>query len=347
MLNPVRLAVFLIAFIGTAMAADSGGWTITPGFDCAKARSAVEKTICRKPQLAALDRSLSDMFRVRLAGLIDADRAKVLADQRSWLKLRDATCAGDDAAMAECLGVAYLRRMGELGESGPVWFAQRCDRTANRAVIAYPIGLAGVDALPLPNGTKIQCVFSNGTTLTAERAGAHLRVWIGHRIAFDREVASAIRLVVAGGVIEMCDGVLSTDRADKDGLRCVPIAQTFSAGPMDYVTFPPSGAARPSDEIMILYGEDQAFCRRFIGKSDVVLAPSLGAIPVESEEYPPLVPWGGRALWAEVRLFSENNVDYVFSRSAPGQLPVYAEIQRRDSNKRHVICRFTSFGAMP
>lgn len=78
-----------------------------PSFDCARAATAVEKTICATPALARKDLELATLLEQMRHGYdtID-DRAQLLALQRAWLKKRDAACAsaGDAAA---CLAAQY------------------------------------------------------------------------------------------------------------------------------------------------------------------------------------------------------------------------------------------------
>lgn len=86
-----------------------------PSFDCARATTVVEKTICSPDHrdLADADRLLASVFaQVRKA------RPEAIAEQRQWLKQRD-TCLAKEFP-ADCLRTAYAERrdmlLGELGE---------------------------------------------------------------------------------------------------------------------------------------------------------------------------------------------------------------------------------------
>lgn len=82
-----RYALLLLALSlapAAAFAAAAG-----PSFDCRRAATPVEHEICRKPQLAAFDRRIADLYAQAL-GLLDAeDAGQLRADQKTWLKFRD------------------------------------------------------------------------------------------------------------------------------------------------------------------------------------------------------------------------------------------------------------------
>jgi uncharacterized protein len=85
----------------------------TPGFDCRTARSATERTICAKPELAARDRALTTLWQAAPRG--DAERAA----QRAWLATRNA-CGAD----ANCLADAYGVRLDQLATRLPLALAR-------------------------------------------------------------------------------------------------------------------------------------------------------------------------------------------------------------------------------
>ncbi|HUA52071.1 MAG TPA: lysozyme inhibitor LprI family protein [Candidatus Sulfotelmatobacter sp.] len=58
-----------------------------PGFDCAKARSPVETTICASDGLAAADKAMTDAFTARLKTAADA--AALRAEQRAFVQERE------------------------------------------------------------------------------------------------------------------------------------------------------------------------------------------------------------------------------------------------------------------
>jgi uncharacterized protein YecT (DUF1311 family) len=83
-----------------------------PSFDCARARTVIERTICATPELAALDREEARIYGI--ARLVpQADRAALLERQRDFLEARNA-CPQSAAPLDECIRDSYLGDIGEL-----------------------------------------------------------------------------------------------------------------------------------------------------------------------------------------------------------------------------------------
>jgi uncharacterized protein YecT (DUF1311 family) len=92
-----------------------------PSFDCARATTAVETTICSHPAVARQDLDLAAEVRQLQQGYDTlAHRAQVTALQRAWLRTRDSTCA-KAADMAACLDGEYRRQHDRLQH----WVPQR------------------------------------------------------------------------------------------------------------------------------------------------------------------------------------------------------------------------------
>lgn len=98
----MKAAVSLLALMGMACATPA----LAAGFDCTKAASFSEKTICADPRLSEMDDALGVLYKRTLA--TSADPAQTKAAQKSWLAERD-RCA--DAA---CIARAYLARYQTL-----------------------------------------------------------------------------------------------------------------------------------------------------------------------------------------------------------------------------------------
>jgi uncharacterized protein len=112
---------------GPARAAEPG-----PSFDCKKAATPVEKTICQNGFIGFRDGALGKLY----AGLVDAltDRARqaLRRDQRAWLKARNRACGKvGDNARADCLDALYDKRL------------RRLDRQMRRAGLAPGAGGRG------------------------------------------------------------------------------------------------------------------------------------------------------------------------------------------------------------
>lgn len=112
MLQNFMTAVFLA--VGSLLLGFNPALADQPSFDCAKAKSVVEKTICADPDLAAADRKMADTFRKILAGAGSDARQEILVAQNVWLK-QISDCAppddgpqpNDDPDVAACLADQY------------------------------------------------------------------------------------------------------------------------------------------------------------------------------------------------------------------------------------------------
>lgn len=102
---PLPIGLLLLAALLPGHAARA-----QPAFDCNRATTAIERTICASPALSALDRELNAAY-LRIGG-----DPGVAADQRAWLTRRNRDCAVpvDRAGREECLASAYAQRLAEL-----------------------------------------------------------------------------------------------------------------------------------------------------------------------------------------------------------------------------------------
>ena len=83
-----------------------------PSFDCARARTRIEQTICAHAELGALDREEARLYAI--ARVIPGARHDALVKrQRDFLAGRD-TCPESAAPLDECLRDAYLADIGDL-----------------------------------------------------------------------------------------------------------------------------------------------------------------------------------------------------------------------------------------
>ena len=79
-----------------------------PSFNCGKAGTQVEKMICSDGAITKLDIYLEASFKAAKNAVVDSMQGKLLTDQRTWLKQRNACKTG------ECLTNAYRTRLDEL-----------------------------------------------------------------------------------------------------------------------------------------------------------------------------------------------------------------------------------------
>ena len=128
-LAPLLLRAVLLSFCFCP----SPGAVLAAGMDCAKAATAVEKTICANPALREADSAMADAFSDLLATTPDQDKAALRAAQRQWLSVRNAC---PDAA---CLQKHLAARLDALRKAQAV-ARQRFleDRAKLRAVLHWP-----------------------------------------------------------------------------------------------------------------------------------------------------------------------------------------------------------------
>lgn len=108
-----------------------------PSFDCRKAASVSEKTICANAELSRLDFQLGRVWKTLLDAFSDsAQKPQMKADQKAWMARRES--CGDDAG---CMGKLYQERLSTLNGSDPAHrFAGVYEVKDIGAFDVYPIG---------------------------------------------------------------------------------------------------------------------------------------------------------------------------------------------------------------
>lgn len=106
-----------------------------PSFDCAKALSEAEKLVCGDARLATLDRQLAAVYqRVQSS----PDELDIAAEQRGWIKARDACWQAVDRH--RCLLEAYQTRIVELQIGGmpvPAAVKYQCDDASKPVSVVF------------------------------------------------------------------------------------------------------------------------------------------------------------------------------------------------------------------
>lgn len=87
-----------------------------PSFDCSKANTPSERLVCRDPELAALDRTLSAVFRGMVGQLTSEDALALRRDQAEWFKTyaHDCNSAASDAQRWDCIDARLRSRIEQL-----------------------------------------------------------------------------------------------------------------------------------------------------------------------------------------------------------------------------------------
>lgn len=84
-------------------------------FDCTKAAAPIEKTLCSNANLARLDRTIADVYALRLGDADNAAAKKPVRDaQRAWLASRKTACPQDGNGAVRCLTAFYEARLKVL-----------------------------------------------------------------------------------------------------------------------------------------------------------------------------------------------------------------------------------------
>jgi uncharacterized protein YecT (DUF1311 family) len=83
------------------------------GFDCAKAATRVERTICTSPDLSVLDGDLASAYSEAFAATKDI--SKLRAEQRAWLAKRD-ECMNRGLRGEDCAAPKGCNQNGHRGE---------------------------------------------------------------------------------------------------------------------------------------------------------------------------------------------------------------------------------------
>lgn len=112
-----------------------------PSFDCSKASNAIERTICKEPELATADRELAAVYAALAGRLGTAAKEHLAKDQVRWIVGRNRECADDRDEMAACLKNRYTARIGSLKAAGagayPFISVQSIDRKGKLGPIRF------------------------------------------------------------------------------------------------------------------------------------------------------------------------------------------------------------------
>lgn len=97
---PLRL-IFVVSLLSIALSSQAAS------FDCAKAKTKVEKLICGHKELSILDEQLHDVYHRLLTKA--SDKAQIRSSQRHWLKAVRNPCTN-----VKCLASVYIVRISAL-----------------------------------------------------------------------------------------------------------------------------------------------------------------------------------------------------------------------------------------
>lgn len=136
-----------------------------PSFDCGRARTASEITICGSPYLANLDRQLADAYGAQLRLLSGSAREGLVDSQISWLNERQA-CGSN----AQCMADLYISRRETITR----WAAPVTNVTIEKTIRAIQQELDTKGCSPGP----VDGLMGRRTLSAIERFGsANGRAW--------------------------------------------------------------------------------------------------------------------------------------------------------------------------
>ena len=104
----------------------------SPSFDCAKARTVVEKSICRNNQLSLVDSEMGEIYSQLRQALPRWEFELLRREQRHWLRQRNSNCSDGDIS---CLQSIYDLRITELrSHAEPLLFESKHFDDENNSV---------------------------------------------------------------------------------------------------------------------------------------------------------------------------------------------------------------------
>jgi uncharacterized protein len=106
----MRLMAAALVLLASASAFAQTG----PSFDCAKASTVVERTICKDAALARADRDMASAYTALAGRLSGPAKDQFLNDQAHWVASRNRACAADIDGVAACLKERYAARVETL-----------------------------------------------------------------------------------------------------------------------------------------------------------------------------------------------------------------------------------------
>ncbi|MGP9688643.1 lysozyme inhibitor LprI family protein [Psychrobacter sp. AOP22-C1-C5] len=122
-----KLSLAIINILGTALLSTTAN---AASFDCNKANTWVEKTICANAELSTLDNAMAEKYKRDLANTSDYEDSEIfkgnmIIDQRLWLRFQRNTCKD-----TECLSREYKEYIEDKNYHGVAWdFTDKLNRS--------------------------------------------------------------------------------------------------------------------------------------------------------------------------------------------------------------------------
>ena len=165
--------------------------TFEAGFDCEKATTRIEISICRNALVATGDRHLNNLYR-ELLNVRSADQAQTLrAEQRSWLAKRNRDCRHGEVISVSCLARLYSDRLVALArlKDPELGTGSLFDSAYVRAMLTRDTDMSRDIATrlamyPLEMKLSVSQIDGNGVLLSGEYEGPGEETWPPIEIIF-------------------------------------------------------------------------------------------------------------------------------------------------------------------
>lgn len=113
--NDGMIAKLILGVLPGLLISTQAAWArALPSFDCAKASTKIEKTICGEEGLAQLDATMAAAFTALRAKLAGPAREHLVADQVRWVGAMAKACVGLFGEVGDCLNTRFNTRVERL-----------------------------------------------------------------------------------------------------------------------------------------------------------------------------------------------------------------------------------------
>ncbi len=102
----------MLAVVATSVLLSAPAYAAQPSFDCRKASHEAEQLICQDAELAALDRSLAELYSTVLKHTPAREQQRLKTEQSGWVKGRNDCWKASDPR--GCIKGEYEARIREL-----------------------------------------------------------------------------------------------------------------------------------------------------------------------------------------------------------------------------------------
>ena len=162
--------------------------SVRPSFNCAKARTVTERTICGNSELSNADARMSNIYSQLRQSLSKMDFRQLRNKQRAWLKRRN-----DCFADTNCLSRAYNNRIAKLESgtylSGPSFNCAKATTRTEKAICNHS-ELSNLDTRLAKMYSQLRRVLSKSDSKWLQK---QQHVWLKRRNACSNNVSCLLQ----------------------------------------------------------------------------------------------------------------------------------------------------------